>query len=123
MKPNYDVIVIGAGIGGLTAAAFLARGGRKVLVLEQHSKIGGYAHSFNRRSFSFESGIHSAPMGQRGVIMHLLRLLGVDALLPIEASADASADEATHDESTPTTPPPDAGDDTESPGPDGPPIV
>jgi preprotein translocase subunit YajC len=39
------------------------------------------------------------------------------------ASADASVDEATHDESTPTTPPPDAGDDTESPGPDGPPIV
>jgi C-3',4' desaturase CrtD len=46
---NYDIIVIGAGIGGLTAAALLARAGRRVLVLEGHIEPGGCASSFERK--------------------------------------------------------------------------
>ena len=78
MTQKYDAIIIGSGIGGLTCGAFLAKEGMRILVLEQHSKIGGYAHNFKRREFIFESGIHSVPMSEDGLIMHLLRLLGVD---------------------------------------------
>ncbi len=41
MTANYDAVVIGAGNGGLTAAATLAKAGKKVLVLEQHNTPGG----------------------------------------------------------------------------------
>lgn len=53
---NLDVIVIGSGIGGLTAAALLARYGKRVLVCESHAIPGGAAHSFQRRGFVFDSG-------------------------------------------------------------------
>lgn len=53
---NFDVIVIGSGIGGLTAAALLARYGKQVLVCESHAIPGGAAHSFSRRGFHFDSG-------------------------------------------------------------------
>ncbi|MBD2298514.1 NAD(P)/FAD-dependent oxidoreductase [Nostoc sp. FACHB-190] len=51
-----DVIVIGSGIGGLCAAALLARYGKRVIVCESHTIAGGAAHSFKRRGFEFDSG-------------------------------------------------------------------
>ncbi|MDY6782894.1 MAG: NAD(P)/FAD-dependent oxidoreductase [Cyanobacteriota bacterium] len=56
MQDNLDVIVIGSGIGGLTAAALLARYGKRVAVCESHTIPGGAAHSFSRRGFHFDSG-------------------------------------------------------------------
>jgi carotene isomerase len=53
---SLDVIVIGSGIGGLTAASLLARYGKRVLVCESHAIAGGAAHSFKRRGFEFDSG-------------------------------------------------------------------
>jgi phytoene dehydrogenase-like protein len=53
---EHDAIVIGAGIGGLTCAAALVKGGKKVLVCEQHSKPGGYVTSFERKGFTFDGG-------------------------------------------------------------------
>ena len=53
---NFDVIVIGSGIGGLTAAALLSRYGKRVILCESHNFAGGAAHSFRRRGFEFDSG-------------------------------------------------------------------
>jgi phytoene dehydrogenase-like protein len=52
---NCQVIVIGSGIGGLTAAARIARYGKQVLVCESHAIAGVAAHSFARRGFTFDS--------------------------------------------------------------------
>ena len=57
-RRKTDVVVIGSGIGGLTAAALLAKSGRRVLVLEQHDRAGGYAHSFKRKKYTFDAGVH-----------------------------------------------------------------
>lgn len=51
-----DIIVIGSGIGGLSAAALLARYGKRVVVCESHTIPGGAAHTFKRRGFEFDSG-------------------------------------------------------------------
>jgi prolycopene isomerase len=74
----WDAVIIGSGIGGLTCGAFLARAGLKVLVLEQHTKTGGYAHSFKRKSFTFESAVHCVPLSANGFIFHLLKMLGIE---------------------------------------------
>ena len=55
---NYDVIIIGAGLGGLTAGAKLAKEGKKVLLIEQHSVPGGCATTFKRGVFTMEVGLH-----------------------------------------------------------------
>jgi len=55
---NLDVIVIGSGIGGLTAAATLAKAGKKVLLLEQHEQAGGCCHTFIEKGFEFDVGLH-----------------------------------------------------------------
>ncbi len=55
---NYDVIVIGGGLGGLTAGAKLAKEGKRVLLLEQHDRPGGCATTFKRKDFTMEVGLH-----------------------------------------------------------------
>jgi phytoene dehydrogenase-like protein len=60
----YDVIVIGAGLAGMTAANTLARSGHSVLLLEQHSKPGGLATWFHRPGGRiFDVSLHGFPVG------------------------------------------------------------
>ena len=61
---EYDVVVIGSGLGGLTAANVLAREGRSVLLLEQHYKLGGLATWFKRPGgHIFDISLHGFPHG------------------------------------------------------------
>src|SRR5690554_2015795 len=54
----YDAIVIGSGIGGMTAAACLAELGQKVVVFEQHYTAGGFTHSYSRNGYEWDVGVH-----------------------------------------------------------------
>lgn len=71
-----DIIVIGAGIGGLCCASLLARYGLNVLVVEAHDVPGGAAHTFSRSGFHFESGpsLYSG-MESRGISANPLSLV------------------------------------------------
>ncbi|MGB0717447.1 MAG: FAD-dependent oxidoreductase [Phycisphaerae bacterium] len=60
----YDVIVIGSGLAGMTAANYLAKAGRSVLMLEQHYNFGGMATWFRRpRGHIFDISLHGFPVG------------------------------------------------------------
>jgi phytoene dehydrogenase-like protein/ferredoxin-NADP reductase len=58
MMKDYEAVVIGSGLGGLSSAAFLAKAGKKVLLLERNYVPGGYASSFLRGRFEFEISLH-----------------------------------------------------------------
>ena len=90
---EHDVIVIGAGVGGLSAAALLAKRGLKVAVFEQHFLPGGFCTAWERRviptgaqpgsrerwQYVFDAGVHDfSGLGERGGIRSLLRLLDIE---------------------------------------------
>src|SRR6187399_1590062 len=63
-RDRYDVVVIGSGLAGLTAANALAKQGRRVLLLEQHYQLGGMATWFKRRGgHIFDISLHGFPVG------------------------------------------------------------
>ncbi len=70
---NYDAIIIGAGLGGLSCAAAFARQGFKPLVLEQKYIPGGYATAFKRPGgFTFDVSLHSTTVGLRNGVPNLI---------------------------------------------------
>ena len=77
---EYDVVVIGAGIGGLASAALLAKRGYKVLVLEQQSQPGGYCRSLERGDYAFSAGVMGITgLWDGGPVRRLLRQLDIAA--------------------------------------------
>jgi phytoene dehydrogenase-like protein len=78
----YDVVVIGAGNGGLTAAIRVLQGGYSCLLLEKHNLPGGFATSFKRGRFEFEASLHElndfGSPEEPGDVRTLFRSLGVE---------------------------------------------
>jgi phytoene desaturase len=76
---KYDVAVIGAGIGGLTCAAYLAKQGKKVKVFEQHHTPGGCCTSFSRKGFKFDAGVLHLTGGKKsGAFQRVLSALQIE---------------------------------------------
>lgn len=79
IQPSYDVVVIGAGIGGLTAAALLSKAGLTVCVLEKEPHPGGYLAGFRRKDFRFDTAIHWLNQySEEGMVSRLFNALGND---------------------------------------------
>jgi phytoene desaturase len=77
-RAAYDVVVIGSGLGGLTAAALSAARGKSVLLVEQADHTGGYAHGFSRGPYKFDAGIHTTSFGWiEPTLPTMLREMGV----------------------------------------------
>ncbi|WP_127717059.1 NAD(P)/FAD-dependent oxidoreductase [Halobacteriovorax sp. HLS] len=75
---NYDAVIIGAGISGLTSSILLAREGMSVAIVEKHSRVGGYLHSFKRFGIEFDTGGHYiGAMEKGGAFRTLLEYLNV----------------------------------------------
>ncbi len=82
-RERWDVIVVGSGLGGLSCGALLAKNGKKVLVLERHSKVGGYAHQFTRKAgadikYRFDVALHvTGAMDEGASSRRILEEIGV----------------------------------------------
>ena len=76
---SYDAIVIGGGFGGLSAAAFMAKKGRHVLLVDGQDGPGGVAHAFQRGPYTFDPAVHYMAQARPGLAVDLwLQLLEVD---------------------------------------------
>jgi len=76
MSKAYDAIVVGGGLAGLTAAAYLSRAGKSVLLCEQAERCGGLVNTFERDGFIYDGGIRA--LENSGVLFPMLRQLGID---------------------------------------------
>ena len=75
---DYDVVVVGSGLGGLTCALALAGEGKRVALFERHEHPGGYCSSFRRNGYVFDACLDSiGGLQERGVLGTLFRRLGI----------------------------------------------
>lgn len=70
------IIIVGAGISGLTAAAYLVKEGKKVTILEKSSDVGGLVHTFDYRGYKFDTGPKA--IENSGMVQPMLKDLGIE---------------------------------------------
>jgi phytoene dehydrogenase-like protein len=99
---EYDAIIVGAGIAGLIATAYLSKAGLRTLLCEKEPSCGGLINTFERESFFFDGGIRA--MENSGVLLPMLKHLGIelelvrnhvsvgieDRVIRLESEADAA---------------------------------
>ena len=85
IQDRYDAVVIGSGLGGMTAANVLGRQGRRVLLMEQHYKLGGMATWFKRPGgHIFDISLHGFPYGMIKSCRRYWNRKISDAIVPLE---------------------------------------
>jgi phytoene desaturase len=89
---DTDVIIIGAGVAGLTCGSLLAKRGLKVLIIEKNEKMGGCCTSFEKDGFSFDLSVQSMGECQRGGrvwrLLNELNLLDQIQFIPLEPARE-----------------------------------
>jgi len=73
---KYDTIIVGGGIAGLTSAVYLARAGKKILLIEKNEEFGGLVNTFNSDGFRFEAGVRA--LESAGIILPMLNDLNIE---------------------------------------------
>jgi phytoene dehydrogenase-like protein len=73
---KYDAIIVGGGVAGLTAAAYLAKSGYSTLICEKEKTCGGLVSTFEREGFFYDGGIRA--MENSGVVFPMVKQLGLD---------------------------------------------
>lgn len=76
MRRNFECIVVGGGLAGLTSAAYLTRAGIPTLLLERRRKLGGLVETFWHQGFAFDGGIRA--FENSGIVFPMLRQLGIE---------------------------------------------
>lgn len=76
MSNEYDVIVVGGGLAGLTSAAYLSRHGYSTLLCEKSGKTGGLVNTFCVQGYAFDSGVRA--FENSGIVFPMLRSLGIE---------------------------------------------
>jgi phytoene dehydrogenase-like protein len=76
IRKTYDTIIVGGGIAGLTAAVYLARAGKKIVLIEKNDEFGGLVSSFRRDGFHFEAGVRA--LESAGIIFPMLEDLNIE---------------------------------------------
>lgn len=85
MKDNYDIIIIGSGMGGLVCGDILGREGYRVCILEKNKQIGGCLQTFVREKVIFDSGVHYIGSLSKGQVLYqVFKYLGMMDQLKLE---------------------------------------
>ncbi|NMB62084.1 MAG: NAD(P)/FAD-dependent oxidoreductase [Chloroflexi bacterium] len=73
---QYDALIVGGGMAGLTAATYLSKSGAKILLCEKEDELGGLVRTFQRNGFTYDGGIRA--FENSGVLFPMLKQLGID---------------------------------------------
>lgn len=80
-EKDWDAIIIGSGIGGMSCAAALAKYGWRCLIVEQHYVAGGYTHTFSRKGYHWDVGVHCVgEMSRHDIPGRWIRWLSNDSI-------------------------------------------
>ncbi|ULQ51493.1 phytoene desaturase family protein [Flavihumibacter fluvii] len=93
MQPEYDIVIVGSGLGGLLCGAILSREGYRVCILEKNRQLGGCLQTFARDKVLFDSGVHYLGGLSAGQTLHqIFKYIGLIDVLKLEQMDEAVFD-------------------------------